>query len=470
MRRVVFIAFVLLGICTSAQVKIGNNPNIIDSASILELESTDKAFVLTRLTNAEMSSITPLEGALVYNTDQKCLFQYNGTLWLSLCNSGTDSQQLSFNTTTNILTLQNGGTVNLTSLINDADADATNELQTLNFNATTNTLSLSDGNTVDLSQLNNIEALTMLLLNGDNTHLDYTDENGTVNQIDLTSLVKNLETVTALVDNSNGTFSYTDEAGSTTIIDVSNLETLTSIALNTDNTNINYTDENGNTTQLNLTNLVKNLETPTILSDNNDGSITLINEKGAIFTIQKSTLLDNGDGTFTFSNKDGNNITFVPSAQGTTYSNITSGLTANNVQSAIDEIVADNTTNLDRVIGNEVTNATDATLTRSGAGTDTDPYTLDVADGGITTDELADNAVTTDKIADGTADGQLLQWNGSDWVLVDDSALVITEVDGSVTNELSDLQLSGTILTLTKPTTTGNSVDLANIIEDTRHI
>ncbi|MEK6151709.1 hypothetical protein WIW50_00525, partial [Flavobacteriaceae bacterium 3-367] len=50
----------------------------------------------------------------------------------------------------------------------------------------------------------------------------------------------------------------------------------------------------------------------------------------------------------------------------------------------------------------EVTNATvGGSLTRSGAGSNPDPYTLDVIDGGIGTAELATNAVTTIKIADG---------------------------------------------------------------------
>ena len=40
----------------SAQVKIGDNPNSIDPASLVELQSTDKAFVLTRVTDTESSS------------------------------------------------------------------------------------------------------------------------------------------------------------------------------------------------------------------------------------------------------------------------------------------------------------------------------------------------------------------------------------------------------------------------------
>lgn len=70
-----------------SQVKIGENPQQIDASSILELESSNKALVLTRITDAEMNSFTPLNGALVYNTDAKCIFVFEGSIWKSLCNS-----------------------------------------------------------------------------------------------------------------------------------------------------------------------------------------------------------------------------------------------------------------------------------------------------------------------------------------------------------------------------------------------
>ncbi|WP_271729957.1 collagen-like triple helix repeat-containing protein, partial [Aquimarina algiphila] len=103
-------------VTAQAQVKVGDNPNQIDAFSILELESADKAFVLTRVTTSQMNAITPFNGALVYNTTDNCIFQYNNDSWSSLC-SGNDNQQLSFNSTTNILTLEDGGFVDLSSLL-----------------------------------------------------------------------------------------------------------------------------------------------------------------------------------------------------------------------------------------------------------------------------------------------------------------------------------------------------------------
>ncbi|WP_233900374.1 hypothetical protein [Tenacibaculum piscium] len=76
--------------------KIGENPSTINSNSVLELESPDKVLVITKMDTAQMNAIQPLQGALVYNTTENCVFSYNGTTWRSLCDSAsfiTDSVQ-----------------------------------------------------------------------------------------------------------------------------------------------------------------------------------------------------------------------------------------------------------------------------------------------------------------------------------------------------------------------------------------
>ena len=70
-----------------AQVKIGDDPSIIDATSILELESSDKVLVISRMSSTQMNAIVPLKGALVFNTDQNCVFMYDGASWRSLCNA-----------------------------------------------------------------------------------------------------------------------------------------------------------------------------------------------------------------------------------------------------------------------------------------------------------------------------------------------------------------------------------------------
>ncbi|AIY13294.1 hypothetical protein M667_08755 [Cellulophaga baltica NN016038] len=74
--------------------KIGDHINNIDSNSILELESNSKVLVVTRITNAEMNAITPINGALAYNTDEDCLYQYRNNIWTSLCIDITGGQTI----------------------------------------------------------------------------------------------------------------------------------------------------------------------------------------------------------------------------------------------------------------------------------------------------------------------------------------------------------------------------------------
>ncbi|WP_276165317.1 hypothetical protein [Zobellia alginiliquefaciens] len=79
------IVFLFLVSTTNAQVKIGDNPEEIDHASLLELESTTHALVLSRVSNEQMLAISPMEGAIVYNTTEACIFYYNGNSWTNLC-------------------------------------------------------------------------------------------------------------------------------------------------------------------------------------------------------------------------------------------------------------------------------------------------------------------------------------------------------------------------------------------------
>ncbi|MGX1930746.1 beta strand repeat-containing protein [Flagellimonas sp. 2504JD4-2] len=83
------------------QIKIGDNPQTLDPSSVLELESTSRVLVITRVTDAQMNTITPLRGALVYNIDQQCVHYYNGTDWINICeafdNSFTVSTEAVFN-------------------------------------------------------------------------------------------------------------------------------------------------------------------------------------------------------------------------------------------------------------------------------------------------------------------------------------------------------------------------------------
>lgn len=69
----------------AAQIKIGDAPEAIDPSSILELESSSKVLVISRMTEADILALSPLQGAMVYNIDASCIFYYDGANWNNLC-------------------------------------------------------------------------------------------------------------------------------------------------------------------------------------------------------------------------------------------------------------------------------------------------------------------------------------------------------------------------------------------------
>ncbi|MDP5228971.1 MAG: hypothetical protein NWQ38_01155, partial [Cellulophaga sp.] len=191
-------------------------------------------------------------GDIYVNTNTGVIYFWDGNSWELTSTDNQQIQAFNFDTTTSqlTLTLENGGTssVDLSSL-RDAFSET---LTTLVANADGTFTYTDEDGAATIIDIANLETLTSIALNADNTNIDYTDEDGTVTQLDLSNIVANLEALTTLVANADGTFTYTDEDGVDTVIDIANLETLTSIALNADNTNIDYTDEDGVVTQLNL--------------------------------------------------------------------------------------------------------------------------------------------------------------------------------------------------------------------------
>ncbi|MEM1258204.1 MAG: hypothetical protein AAGH81_06730, partial [Bacteroidota bacterium] len=108
-------SFLAAGLLTlTAQVKIGENPQNIDPASLLELEGNSRALVITRIGDAQMQGLFPLRGALVYNTDQECVFYFNGTSWENLCSDeNTTNIGLELQESELILTDSEGNTVSV---------------------------------------------------------------------------------------------------------------------------------------------------------------------------------------------------------------------------------------------------------------------------------------------------------------------------------------------------------------------
>ena len=86
---------IILGIDAQAQIKVGENADAILPGSLLELESTNKAVTLPRLTTSQMGTMpSPVNGMFVFNTRDQCIFQYNNNTWSSLCAAGAAAEHL----------------------------------------------------------------------------------------------------------------------------------------------------------------------------------------------------------------------------------------------------------------------------------------------------------------------------------------------------------------------------------------
>ena len=281
------IVYLIIGLLVinslNAQVKIGDNPQNLDPASILELQSSNRVLVITRVTDAQMTGISPLPGAVVYNTDQGCLHYYNGTEWINICEE-----------------LDNSFTVS-------TRADS---LQQVNPNARDNTIAILESINPDGSTNYNFE----------------------VNRI----------TGANIVDTSiNGSTKLQNESV----------------------TNNKLAEKS-----VGLRNLADATST---------GDLLMYNGTAWNF-VNRTDLLN---------------------------------------------------TQLDSIVGNEVVGPTDATLLVNGAGSQADPLTLDVAEGGITAFEIATDAVTTDEILN----GNILTEDISD-----DAVTTAKIIDGAVTNAKLD--------------------------------
>ncbi|MDF4201845.1 hypothetical protein PXD56_02690 [Maribacter sp. SA7] len=200
-----FYFFIFLSFNSSfCQIKIGDNPELIDSNSLLELESSSKVLVISKLTNVEMLQLVPLEGAIVYNTDEDCIFYFNNQAWVSLCNQITNGSEVTledngdgtftFNNTNNVPITFNGAEDIISSLVDNLDGTYT--------------------------YINENGDETLLALNGvsfvDNEDDTYTFTNSDGSEVIINNDNNVQETTSTLEDNLDGTYTYINEEGEIT--------------------------------------------------------------------------------------------------------------------------------------------------------------------------------------------------------------------------------------------------------------
>jgi len=113
-KKSIIVAALLFGAASvsNAQVKVGNNPGVINPSAVLEIESTNKGFLPPRVTLTSTTDVTtipsPAVGLLVYNTANagtgttkvtaNTMYSWNGQSWAAIQATTGGGKALSFAT------------------------------------------------------------------------------------------------------------------------------------------------------------------------------------------------------------------------------------------------------------------------------------------------------------------------------------------------------------------------------------
>lgn len=82
MNKIITVFAVLFGLSVPLQAQVGIGTNSPDPSAALEVASTDKGFLMPRMTTAQREAITsPANGLMVFDTDTKTQWTFNGTSW-----------------------------------------------------------------------------------------------------------------------------------------------------------------------------------------------------------------------------------------------------------------------------------------------------------------------------------------------------------------------------------------------------
>jgi hypothetical protein len=143
----------------TAQVKIGNNPNTINSNSLLELESTNKGFLPPRIALNDLNSVAPLTGTvpsgmLVYSSGGALVdgfYYWNGSSWRQIGTTTSDlitkTADCSLNKTEKFVLASNDITVTLPAV---ASADNGLEITIKNIGAHTDLITIKGNGTATI--------------------------------------------------------------------------------------------------------------------------------------------------------------------------------------------------------------------------------------------------------------------------------------------------------------------------------
>ena len=305
-------------------------------------------------------------GDLYVNTTSGTIFFWDGDSW-ELTALDTDNQQLqnfSFNTTTNVLSLEiedgNSVSVDVSTLVGSDNQTAAE----VSYDNSSSALTATNVQQA-IDEINAAAGTVALVDNGDGTY-DFTNAAGLTTTISDTS-------VSTLSNNGDGTYTYTDEAGIVSTID----------------TNASSNPYNNTTSGLTAINVQQaideiNAAAGTVaLVDNGDGTYDFTNAAGLTTTISDtsvSTLSNNGDGTYTYTDEAGivstidtNSFTITNTVVGNRIMTITDGAgNSDDINETITSIVDNNNgtitftredTNTQTISKSQITDNGDATFT-----------------------------------------------------------------------------------------------------------
>lgn len=91
--KIALFSFMMLSIIdTQAQVGINTDGSQPDNSAMLDIKSTTRGILIPRMTQAQRDAITnPVNGLLIYQTDDESFYYYNGSAWNSISAGGTDN-------------------------------------------------------------------------------------------------------------------------------------------------------------------------------------------------------------------------------------------------------------------------------------------------------------------------------------------------------------------------------------------
>ncbi|MBK6966759.1 MAG: hypothetical protein IPH20_23385 [Bacteroidales bacterium] len=85
MKNLLILLFLVTGLSAWSQVAINTDGSDPDNSAMLDVKSTGKGFLPPRMTTGQRNAIaSPVEGLVIYNTDEKGLNIFNGTDWTPL--------------------------------------------------------------------------------------------------------------------------------------------------------------------------------------------------------------------------------------------------------------------------------------------------------------------------------------------------------------------------------------------------